>query len=88
MDNNPLCRHFLELSLCRDKSLAGSGSFYWKSIEPNSTTQGVLGAIGKPSVAALSHLEVGWRFQVSSRPIFLSSRRTINEEDKFYSIVI
>ena len=50
------------------------------------TTQGVLGAIGKPLVAAyLSHLETDWRFQVSMRPIFPSRRRTIYEEDKFYS---
>ena len=54
-------------------------------IGPNSTTKGLLGAIGKPSVAAfLSHLEVVWRFQVSMRQIFPSPRRT-NEEDKFYS---
>ena len=50
-------------------------------IGPNSTT-----AIGKPLVAAfLSHLEVGWRFQVSMHPIFPSRRGAIYEEDKFYS---
>ena len=50
---------------------------------------GILGAIGKPLVAAfLSHFEVGWRFKVSMRPIFPSPRRTIYEEDKFYSSVM
>ena len=48
-----------------------------------------MAAIGKLLVAAFqSHLEVGWRFQVSMRPIFPSPRRTIYEEDNFYSSLI
>ena len=57
------CFHLLEIELDQIRPLLGSTGGHWETI--------ILVA------AFLSHLEVGWRFQVSMRPIFPSRRGTI-----------
>ena len=86
MDNHPLCAHFVELSLCSGESLAGPGCLCWKSNWTKFDHLGITGGhwetiSGSFSIPFGSGLEV----QSQYAPIIPSPRRTIYEEDKFYS---
>ena len=92
MHNQPLCGHFVELSLFSGESLAGPACFCWKSnwtkIDHLGSTGGHWETISGSFLVLFGSGLEPWRFQVSMRPIFPSTRHTINEEDKFYSILM